>query len=223
MKDYTLPHEKKEKFILNYQIENNKIIINYANQTQTTIEYSESTEKLLLQIMKEQVLNRGFYYKIIQLSIKCNEMKSKCFAVMGGLGIGGIICSDLMFEYILSGLIAILGVGNMLHLIMRHYEIDEVKNDFEKNKFFIENEQIFQELDKCNGIFIDTKKEIKDFIKEIRTKNFNSEIISPNINDIDKLSYNTIVEIYELIQKNKELSKYYEDSQSNYKKVLTKK
>ena len=106
---------------------------------------------------------------------------------------------------------------------MFHNEINKIIDDIEKNIFFIENEELFKTLTECNGFYTTTKEDTKNFIKTICDINKEKKDPSfPNLNDIDQISYDTILEAYDLIKKNQEFSKFYEDTSKVRKKRLNK-
>lgn len=57
MKDYTLNKEDERTFILNYEVKDNKIIVNFASGKKYEVPYTEEDEKIILTLMKEQVNN----------------------------------------------------------------------------------------------------------------------------------------------------------------------
>ncbi len=57
MKDYSFDDDEKKLFILNYEIEDDKIIINFAGGIKHVIPWTSDNEKIILEKMREQVLN----------------------------------------------------------------------------------------------------------------------------------------------------------------------
>lgn len=229
MKNYALlGHDNEKDFIINYQKSNNKIIINYANGDKEKLEYTKELEILILEAMKEQVLNSKSYYQKLKWIINDNENMSKKFAAISGIGIGGLVSSTtfetlIINNGIINGVLTIVGLGGTFLLVMLHNEINKIIDDIEKNIFFIENEELFQTLTECNGFYTTTKEDTKNFIKTICDINKEKKDPSfPNLNDIDQISYDTILEAYDLIKKNQEFSKFYEDTSKVRKKSLNK-
>ena len=62
MKDYSLKRHKK--FIINYNIQDNFIIINYADKSKKISPYTYDKEKKILQTMKEQITDTNYEKKI---------------------------------------------------------------------------------------------------------------------------------------------------------------
>ncbi len=75
MKNYSLSHENSKTFILNYNIEDNQIIVNLASGEKYIIPYSVDNEKRLLERMKNQVNNSNDYKSKQQkkFSKSCDE------------------------------------------------------------------------------------------------------------------------------------------------------
>ena len=233
MKDYTLNKVDKYDFILNYEIKENKMIINYASGLKYETDYTTNLEKNILLKMKEQIeltnienLEQLFLYKTVNLSV-----------VTILIIIGVALLSELSFipNYTLP-----IGFSiNLINIIT--FSIENIKKlkDYKKNKKFIKNMEMFQ-----NGIskemalymnlpkkerntidkIIEKKKIQKDNNQTIYTEDKYSILREPTINTIDKISPKTFNGIYDLLVKNEEFSEYYdEDYYDGSKKIQHKK
>ena len=78
MKNNSLDNLDKRDFILNYQILNNNIIINYTSGVKKTIPYTIDNEKLVLNDMKKQLLNSNNFKR--KEEARLSEFYSKAMA-----------------------------------------------------------------------------------------------------------------------------------------------
>ena len=218
MKDYTF--KKVKDFILNYEVIDNKIIINYASGKKYENLYTKELEKDILKKMKEQVIKYG---------VKMEEKKSK--KVFNNI-INLIISFILVFftlEILNFGIFTWL-VGILLWEVtyaLPKFIRDSKITDYEKNKFFIDNMELFQNgIKEEMGIYKNLDKESKAVIKNVLDNKYNQEddnIKYFNINYIDKITYKSLKNIHELLEKNEEFSKYYNtEKTTSKKKVLSR-
>ena len=63
MKNYSINEYQEKTFILNYNIENEEIIVNLASGSNYKLPYTKENEIMILERMKEQVLNANEFLK----------------------------------------------------------------------------------------------------------------------------------------------------------------
>ena len=66
MKNYAINKYQEKSFILNYKIIDDKIIINLASSDNYTLPYTKENEIMILERMKDQVLNSDEYFNRIK-------------------------------------------------------------------------------------------------------------------------------------------------------------
>jgi len=222
MKDYTF--EKDKDFILNYRIKDNKIIIKYASGKIYENFYTRELEKDILEKMKQQVLN--FEEKVNQKKDinSIIDILSTIISISGSC----IVLPELNLTFsqdIILGVI-IYCITAKIPKIIRDKKI----KDYEKNKLFVSNIELFQDgiqenmgmyknLDRKSKKYLKTVLEKKEVLKEYNI----DDIKEPNINSIDKISYESIKNIHNLLEENEKYSKYYNKEKLEPKKrVLSK-
>lgn len=180
MKSYTDSKEDKKKFILNYEIKDDKIIINLASKESYTIPYTFANETRILSIMKNQVSdfsNQEYLYEETwELFVSLNKLF--------------ILFLIVPYTVVLMGLLNpfLIPIGIWGKIF---------DNDIKKNKMFIENEVDLNERIKENPeILANITKRAREIIQ--------SEIFSSHgltINSIDKIKYKDLKQILENIKK----------------------
>ena len=202
MKDYTLNYEDSKKFILNYAIEGNKIIIHYASGGKQTIPYTKETEQLILAIMENQA--RGAWVGDTFAKIKERVEKFKyntigdafltlillfliCTSTFSTLWINVLLNACLVFKIVEFTINLSCLIGNK-----------RILKDIEKNKLYLTNKEQIEESDFTKnenlllGIDKSTKKMIQEQPKDI------------NINTMDKVKYKELKQILENIKRERE-------------------
>ena len=182
MKDYTLNKEDERTFILNYEVKDNKIIVNFASGKKYEVPYTEEDEKIILTLMKEQVNNTEKFEKTAKKKLKVTT--------------GWIIYSivNIVFDatILLTGSSTAPAVqvicGSLLILsgTLETYALVDIKTklkDLKKNKLFLNYEDLFKSKEKTDDDIL-TEEEI---VRETIT-----------LNDIDKMSYNEVKEMVDI-------------------------
>lgn len=182
MKDYTLNKEDERTFILNYEVKDNKIIVNFASGKKYEVPYTEEDEKIILTLMKEQVNNTERFEKTAKKKLKVTT--------------GWIIYSivNIVFDatILLTGSSTAPAVqvicGSLLILsgTLETYALVDIKTklkDLKKNKLFLNYEDLFKSKEKTDDDAL-TEEEI---VRETIT-----------LNDIDKMSYNEVKEMVDI-------------------------
>ena len=202
MKNYTLNYEDSKKFILNYAVEDNKIIIHYASGVKQTIPYTKENEQLILEIMENQA--RGAWVGDTFAKIKERVEKFKyntivsvvftllllfliCTSTFSTLWINVLLNTCLVFEIVEFTINLSCLIGNK-----------RIQKDIEKNKLYLTNKEQIEESDFNKnenlllGITDKTKKMIQEQPKDI------------NINTMDKVKYKELKQILENIKRERE-------------------
>jgi len=212
MKNYTTDELKMETFIESYQPNGEEFIIKYADGENSTVSRSIENEKMLLEKMKQQVLESEKYKQEIIDVIKICKFIILLVFVVGTLGISLI---SLLFA---KNIIDILQVGiatllftspAYLGMGITIRDQKELLKDIEKNQTFLQNEILFQtKITKDINIPSNTKKETQQVINtivKIKEKD-NRAILRPTINDIDNISYDIFMDLFELINEEKKIN-----------------
>lgn len=229
MKNYSLDRFQAERFILNYKIKGNEIIVNFAKKNKNkkdkyVIPYTIENEKKLLQKMRQQILDSNHSF----------NMKVKRYEEI----IEAILPYDLM-GILAFGMFSIMGWGNvfafccfsiptalfsLIFFYSIYCKIDNNKklSDIQKNQFFLENEQLFKSkpnTKSTKNIILGTKYKL-----DKRTNQ-----IDFNLNSIHKLKYKELKLILENIKFEENLNFNYNNNinvvpnVNRKNKVLTKK
>lgn len=209
MKNYALSEEKEASFVLRYKICGENLVIEYADGDSNILPYSLECEKELLRIMKRQVLDASELVE--QANKECCLVKR--FSIMllvvtilsifyYVLPVASSIIDILVVE--LSSLLFISPLFVVFNRILK--EKRELVRDILKSQLFICNELLFQDeitkgMELDGNIRKETKKVI-DFIIEEKEK---GDIKRPTINDIDKVSYDTFMDIYDIVNTKKKI------------------
>ena len=180
MKDYSLNKEEAMTFILNYNIEGDKIIINLASGNSYEVENTSKNEKIILEKMRNQVVEAGIngYFKGNKAGVICGSI----LAATGALDIA-VHANSLAIENFGSPLaygafiaLCSCGFGFGLYNVISSQRII---NDYKKNKLFLDNEDLF----------IEEIKDDDDY--NIRKEH------AITLNDVDKISYKQVMSAIE--------------------------
>ena len=189
MKDYTLNKEDERTFILNYEVKDNKIIVNFASGKKYEVPYTEEDEKIILTLMKEQVNNTEKFEKTAKKKLKVttgwiiysivNIVFDATILLTGSstAPVVQVICGSL---FILSG-------------TLQTYALVDIKTklkDLKKNQLFLDNEDFFKSKEKTNTDALNKEETVRETI---------------TLNDIDKMSYNEVKEMVDIARFNDDI------------------
>lgn len=202
MKDYSTNKREKAVFILNYEIVDNEIIINFANKERGKLPYTKENEDTILDIMKMQVLNTE--------EITDEIMSNSKYLVIpfGIIGYGSFITIvNNIIDITSSGrdfstidgaipfmaLCLSIGLADTITAI-KYYS---VLRDIDKNYLFMENNYYMnfnmRKEDKyLEGLSAKAKRIINSVSDEENTFTFNT---------IDKMSYKDVKTVLENIER----------------------
>ena len=182
------------------------------------MQYSIELEKSLLEKMKEQVhCYDVMYYNELKDEYKENNEKLKKWKRWSIAQISVLIFQILISKSLPTNpftiIFALILFSNFGYRLIKKKNLTKIKEDFDKNKLFIEKELTFKSsVTKDMGIYKNINRETMQFIdkinqeKEKETSIMIPDTISfPNINDIDKISYNAVMELDDLIIRNEKV------------------
>ena len=189
-------------------------------------EYSIELEKILLETMKQQVENSDDYYEKIQGDIKKNNKGIETSIISLFIILVPLILSTT-FTSIICEILVILC---FVYRILKKCYLKKIERDIEKNRLFIKHEMKFKsDVTKDMGVYRTMGIDTEMLIKKINVKREeiacleNPDIMTfPTINDIDEYSYDTVMELYDLIKRNENIeTKKLVKKKGNYTKGLS--
>ena len=203
MKNYALSDMKDmdaRTFILNYEIKNGQIIINFASKEKLEVPYTEENEKKIKEKMEAQVRNAG-----------ANSIKHKCEKYLDDkvwLAILLLILITIAFMFTIA-IISTYGFTNIYTIAMilidlavstgtfycshKFYKYESIIRDFEKNELFIENKDLLNEIVKSNPYVLVNSKVSEKTRERIKSAEDDKPVF--NINNIDNMSLEDLREI----------------------------
>lgn len=214
MKNYSLNFEDSKTFILNYKVEDNQIIVNLASRENYVIPYTLENEKILLERMKTQVLNsREFEYEQKKIFYLYMILATYC-----GIALPIFVIGDTTIPFLdvigagLSAFSTIYGVYKMI-------DIKRKIKDINKNKMFLNNEEILNEKVRSNqNILSNTDTKTKKLVSSTPE---DKPIFS--LNNMDKIKYKELIKILENIRRDEQFGFDYSSTPEDKPMVLTKK
>ncbi len=221
MKDYSLNDQEANQFIINYEIKDNKIEINYASGDIKEIDYSVDNEKRILEEMENQVQNCQLFKSKQEKDLgKYRKKNAKAWFDVRTLLlslIGGVLASLVIFTFftdlnimevltILIVSVSVTSIGAFPEPIIKAIaskrkiiDIEATLEDIEKHELFLENEkEINKDIIKDNCLD-NVSQEVQEIIRD-------KEKPSLNINDLDKIQLADIESILLNIKRNKLLN-----------------
>lgn len=204
MKNYCLDKNCCKYFILNYVVINDNLIINKADGTVDCLPYNIENEKVVLKVMKEQVLgSKKFFYLLnkkyeIFLKLFLDEILLVILLIIAQ---GSIPIIYLFSEIIIFSILIGLTAGKL-------FNYKKTRDDIKKNFLFIRNELELNPIIRNNYCGLDkVDGNLRDKVLLKEGKNF-----SFTLNTIDRLKYKELLSVYRDI-----------DSTSQNDKCFTKK
>lgn len=201
MKDYTLGSSGIKEFILDYEIIDDKLIIKYASGYVEEVVYTNGRLKEVLLKMREQVLEVEDLEKRINKKNNFDIRFSATFSIL--------------FSILVNPLIhLIISLGLLCNFVIKYFERLSILKDYNKNKLFIENTNLFQNnISKDAVKNIDKKyKDDLEYLLEMKQAqdNLKIEVLmffdqqysilrEPTIKTIDDLSLEAVEEIYNVL------------------------
>lgn len=181
MKYYENSTSSKSYFITSYEIDNDSIIVYYADKKTEILKYDKETEKQLLKKMKRQVLQSYNDKKEYR-----NKMLLYLFWNVNTLYWTFYSINSLMSKKEFEALLLICGIMQFICFgYFNNRLISSITSykDLEKNKLFIDNEELLN-------------KEYNNYINSISNAKIKNEIpdniVKYDINNIDKVKYKNL-------------------------------
>ena len=215
MKDYTLNFEEAVSFILNYEIKDNQIIVNYANGEHYIIPYTNDNEEKILKKMEDQVYSAQYYDKLSKKILK----KSRNWILFCILMIILLKTNSSfipLMQNILIGSYTLCIGWKILYIKYIKTNI----NDLEKNKMLLDNQEKLNETVKENqNILTNSNEKIKEMVKSTPE---DKPVFT--LNSVEKLKLKELKAILENIQGEEEFkSNYSSDNESNDRPITLSK
>lgn len=204
MYDYSENKDTQKLFILNYQKQDDKIIIHFADGKIRVIPNTKLNEEKLLKKMEKQFKNIDKLKNDIQIEI-INKLAINI--LFGSLTLAFLYLLIQNNYNLLYGSISLI---NCFVIIRESYQIKNLKKkrkELDKFKYFKENEEMLNTNIKMNeNVLQNTSKKAKDMVN-----NNNDEKVF-TINSIDKLSLEDLKAIRDNIALEKEFNFEYPDN-----------
>ena len=189
MKDYTLNKEDERAFILNYEVKDNKIIVNFASGKKYEVPYTEEDEKIILTLMKEQVNNTEKFEKTAKKKLKVMT-RWIIYSIVNIVFVATILLTGSstapVVQVICGSLFILSGILKSCVLV----DIKTKLKDLKKNQLFLDNEDFFKSKEKTNTDALNKEETVRETI---------------TLNDIDKMSYNEVKEMVDIARFNDDI------------------
>ena len=195
MKDYSLNKVSAKNFILNYIVMSDKLIVYYADHGTDIFDYSIEKEKLVLEKMKNQVLNSKRFVSFLNnkyeifLKLFIDEILLFVLFVITAVNLKISLISVIVSSIIFPVMISLTG-----------YKLNDyikIKNDIKKHLLFLNNEN------SLNLVIRNDLGSTKGLDDELRAKVLRhvSNNFKFTLNTIDSMDYKEIKEVYEHVEK----------------------
>ena len=201
MKDYTNNKEDAEIFILNYDIEDDKIICHLASKEDYIIPYNEYNLQTVRRIMEAQINDDKY---ISQMNKKQVLNSILTAGLVTGSVVSFIALKDVDYGYLVSIAFFLTAGANSLK---GTFTKEKVK-DLCKNQFFLDNQEILNEHIKDNqNILSKVSKNAASFIENAED---NGNVL--DINNLDNVTYEDLLQILKNIKRDQTFNFDYEKS-----------
>lgn len=189
MKNYSLNGNEARDFILNYEIVDNDINVNYADGESKSIAYSIDEEKAILERMKEQVLNSKALLADTnaKFDIFCklfmDEMLLLVMFIISVFSVGMPLMAIIMGLGIFSG-----AIGLTSYKVRKYHKL---RNDIRKHWLFLDNE------DCLNGVIRNNPEVARSLDDRLRSKVLNEDKgMTFSLNTIGDIGYRELKQVY---------------------------
>lgn len=155
MRNYSLNSEDSKNFILNYEIQNNKIIVNYAKGKPFEFPYSKSLEKNILSKMESQVTENAKFKQNHALVTTSGALflllcMIACSIVYLVSPIGG-------FDPAIITVLFLAGGGSVVKFTSDIVKYKKNLKDIEKNLYFLQEKKRLENANKIDNALKGTK------------------------------------------------------------------
>lgn len=188
MNDYSTNKEEQKNFIEDYTEYEDCIVINLANGKRYTIPNTEANKQIIDNKMKEQVQGAEKYRRKRIIGSYIYRFLLALGIVMGAIGIPATIANPgtQKIIMIISSVITLIGAGEAIE------ELALLK-DYEKNKFFVDNEAKIKEGLEDTNVLNNTRKKVQKIVAE--------EELS--LNNLDRVRESDLRSVVEGLQREK--------------------
>ena len=183
MKDYTLDKLAQEKFIKNYKVKNDKIIINLASKEKYVIPYTKENEEKVLTKMEEQV----------------NNARIKPIGIINKFLVGvsyGALALALYLSIVETAILYFVVAFGLSSFFTYQLVSNQIKvKDLEKQRFFLDNRKLINDnIKKSPNMTLGLDKKIVTQIEHSdEQKIFDINLIdSYSLDDLKKLKRNIL-------------------------------
>ncbi len=183
MKDYTLDKLAQEKFIKNYKVKNDKIIINLASKEKYVIPYTKENEEKVLTKMEEQV----------------NNARIKPIGIINKFLVGvsyGALALALYLSIVETAILYFVVAFGLSSFFTYQLVSNQIKvKDLEKQRFFLDNRKLINDnIKKSPNMTLGLDKKIVTQIERSdEQKIFDINLIdSYSLDDLKKLKRNIL-------------------------------
>ena len=183
MKDYTLDKLAQEKFIKNYKVKNDKIIINLASKEKYVIPYTKENEEKVLTKMEEQV----------------NNARIKPIGIINKFLVGvsyGALALALYLSIVETAILYFVVAFGLSSFFTYQLASNQIKlKDLEKQRFFLDNRKLINDnIKKSPNMTLGLDKKIVTQIERSDEQNiFDINLIdSYSLSDLKKLKRNIL-------------------------------
>lgn len=165
MLDYTKYINESYRFILNYEIKDENIIIHYAKEEDLVVPYTKDAETFILIMMQDQII--AFSNIFSNISKKINNHNKDFMKYLGSIVLAYSLLDKQVIALILSVILFTIGPIQK----KSYAKMKVILEDYEKNKFFIDNEELFREGNvSINDIDKYTKEELINILYSLEDK-----------------------------------------------------
>lgn len=216
MKDYTLKFKDAKSFILNYEIKDNQIMVNYANGEHYIIPYTNDNEKKILKKMEDQVhdaqnsddtLKRKIRIAGIWIISSILIIISSFYTIKSGHSISPLMENILIAWFTFN-------IGFQIFYIKC---VTKILKDLEKNKILLDNQEKINEMIKENqNILTNSNEKIKKMVKSTPE---DKPVFT--LNSVEKLKLKELKSLLENIQKEEKFKFDYSSNNESNDKPLT--
>ena len=183
MKDYTLDKLGREKFIKNYKVKNDQIIINLASKEKYVIPYTKENEEKVLTKMEEQV----------------NNARIKPIGIINKFLVGvsyGALALALYLSIVETAILYFVVAFGLSSFFTYQLASNQIKlKDLEKQRFFLDNRKLINDnIKKSPNMTLGLDKKIVTQIERSDEQNiFDINLIdSYSLSDLKKLKRNIL-------------------------------
>ena len=192
MKDYSMDFKESKTFILNYDIEDDKIIIHLASLEEYVIPYTKDNEKKILEKMKHQILDS----KACEKKQKNHLALSICTSCAILITLVAIYLSP-NFYFIPNNMLLLLGVITEIPCLAVTFNCHSKLKDILKNRTILENlGTLNANIRRNENMLLGISDKAK---KLVESKPKNEPVFTPNT--ADDISYNDLETIFDNINR----------------------